>query len=84
MNCLDIFCISYFEEREEYICLTKKGLLLDKEDFAINSYEVDEQKHPQNSNKVASFNNKNKKKHNEVMNYDQSNEDMEEEGTPLQ
>jgi hypothetical protein len=44
MSCLETFWISHFEEREEYSRMTKKGLELDKADFAVNGYEVDEEK----------------------------------------
>ena len=46
MNYLDTFCILHFEEREEYFRMIEKGLELDKVDFAINGYEVDEVKYP--------------------------------------
>ena len=46
MSCLDTFYISYFKEREEHSYMTKKGLELDKADFAVNGYEVDEVKYP--------------------------------------
>lgn len=59
--------------------MTKKGLLLDKVDFAVNGYEVDKQKYLWNPNKGASSNDKDKKKVDEVMDNDQSNKDMEEE-----
>jgi hypothetical protein len=42
MSCLDTFCISHFEEREEYSCMTEKDLELDKAGFVVNGYEVDE------------------------------------------
>ena len=41
MSCLDTFCISYFEEREEYSCMIEKGLELNKTDVAVNGHEVD-------------------------------------------
>jgi hypothetical protein len=34
--------------------MTEKALLLDKADFAVNGYEVDEERYPQQPNKVAS------------------------------
>jgi hypothetical protein len=42
MSCLNTFCISHFEENEEFIRVTKKELLLDKANFAIDEFEVDE------------------------------------------
>jgi hypothetical protein len=34
MSCLDTFYVSHFEEKDEYIRITEKGLLLDKADFS--------------------------------------------------
>jgi hypothetical protein len=54
MSCLDTFCISHFEERDKFSRMTEKALLLDKADFAVNRYEVDEERYPQQLDKVAS------------------------------
>jgi hypothetical protein len=45
MSCLDTFCISHFEERDEFSQKTEKALLLDKADFAVNGYKVDEDRY---------------------------------------
>ena len=47
MNCLDTFCILYFEKKKEYSDMAKKGLELDKADFAVTGYEVDKKNYPQ-------------------------------------
>jgi hypothetical protein len=54
MSCLDTFCISHFEERDEFSRMIEKALLLDKADFAVNGYEVDEDRYPRQPDKVAS------------------------------
>jgi hypothetical protein len=54
MSCLDTFCISHFEERDEFSRMIEKALLLDKADFAVNMYEVDEESYPRQPDKVAS------------------------------
>jgi hypothetical protein len=41
MSCLDTFCISHFEERDEFSRMTEKGLELDKAHFVVNGYKVD-------------------------------------------
>jgi hypothetical protein len=79
MSCLDIFNISHFEERNEYSRMTEKGLELDKADFAVNGYEVDEEKYPQQPDKDASSSGKEKMKVDEVMIVDLSDEDMDDE-----
>ena len=47
MSYLDTFCISHFEEKKECSDMVEKGLELDKADFAVTGYEVDEKKYPQ-------------------------------------
>jgi hypothetical protein len=79
MRCLDTFCISHFEEREEYSRMTEKRLELDKADFAVNGYEVDELKYPRHPDKDASPSGKGKMKADEVMTVDLSDEDMDNE-----
>jgi hypothetical protein len=59
--------------------MTKKGLLLNKAHFAINGYGMDDETYPQNTNKASSMSGKGKKKADEVMKDDLSDEDMEEE-----
>jgi hypothetical protein len=54
MSCLDTFCISHFEERDEFSRMTEKGLELDKADFAVNGYEVDKEKYSRQPDKEAS------------------------------
>jgi hypothetical protein len=54
MSYLDTFCISHFEERDKFSRMTEKALLLDKADFAVNGYEVDENRYPRQPDKVAS------------------------------
>ena len=79
MSYLDKFCILHFEENNEFICVTKKELLLNKAHFAVNGYGMDEETYPKNTNKAASMSGKDKKKADEVMKDDLSNEDPEEE-----
>jgi hypothetical protein len=57
--------------------MTKKGLKLDKADFTINSYEVDEDQWPQQQDKAASLSGKAKMKADEVMTNVPSNEDID-------
>jgi hypothetical protein len=54
MSCLDTFCISHFKERDKFSRMTEKALLLDKADFAVNGYEVDEERYPRQPDKVLS------------------------------
>ena len=53
MSCLNTFCISHFKEREEYSQMTEKGLELDKADFIVNKYKVDELKYLRHHDKDA-------------------------------
>jgi hypothetical protein len=53
MSCLDILCVSYFKERDDFICMIEKGLMLDKRDFAKKGYEIDEDQLPRNPRKTA-------------------------------
>ena len=46
MSYLDTFCISHFEEKDMYSKMAEMGLELDKPDFAVNGYKVDERKYP--------------------------------------
>jgi hypothetical protein len=79
MSYLDKFCISHSEERNKFIGMTEKGLQLDKADFNVNSYKVDEDQYPRNLDKAASLSGKGKMKADEVMVDVPSNKDTEEE-----
>jgi hypothetical protein len=79
MSCLDTFCISHFEEREEYSRMTEKGLELDKADFAVNGYEVDEEKFPRQEPKEASSSGKGKMKMDDAMTVDLSEEESDDD-----
>ena len=46
MSCLDTFYILHFEEKDEYSCMIEKDLELNKVDFTVNGYKVDEVKYP--------------------------------------
>ena len=46
MSCLYTFCILYLKERNKFTQMTEKGLELDKAEFAIYGYEVDEEQLP--------------------------------------
>jgi hypothetical protein len=79
MSCLDTFCISHFEEREEYSRMTEKGLELDKADFAVNGYEVDEEKYPRHGPKDASSSGRGKMKMDDSMTVDLSEEESDDD-----
>jgi hypothetical protein len=79
MSCLDTFYILHLEERDEFPRMTEKGLELDKADFAVNGYEVDEEQYPRQSNNDASSSGKAKMKAYEVMIVDLSEEDTNDE-----
>jgi hypothetical protein len=83
MSCLDTFCISQFEEREEYSRMTEKGLELDKADFAVNGYEVDEEKYPQHRPKDASSSGRGKMKIDDAMTVDLSEEESDDDDDDL-
>jgi hypothetical protein len=83
MSCLDTFCISHFEEREEYSRMTEKGLELDKVDFAVNGYEVDEEKYPRHGSKDASSSGRGKMKMDDVMTVDLSEEESDDDDDDL-
>ena len=65
-----MFYILHFDEREEYSRMTLKGLELNKADFAVNVYEVDELKYLRHPDKDASPSGKGKMKADEVMTVD--------------
>lgn len=79
MSCLDTFYISHFEEKEEYSRMTGKGLELDKADFAINGYKVDEEKYPWHGSNDASSSGKAKMTVDDVMTVDLSNEESDDD-----
>jgi hypothetical protein len=83
MSCLDTFCISHFEEREEYSRMIEKGLELDKADFAVNGYEVDEEKYPQHGPKDASSSGRGKMKMDDAMTVDLSEEESDDDDDDL-
>jgi hypothetical protein len=83
MSCLDTFCISHFEEREEYSRMTEKGLELDKADFAVNGYEVDEEKYPRHGPKDASSSGRGKMKMDDAMTVDLSEEESDDDDDDL-
>jgi hypothetical protein len=60
MSWLDSFYISHFDERDDFIRVTKKGLLLDKADFSEKGYRIDEQKFPRNPEEASSSSGKGK------------------------
>jgi hypothetical protein len=70
MSCLDTFCISHFEERDEFSRMTEKALLLDKADFAVNGYKVDEERYPRQLDKVASSSGNTRMRANDAMTLD--------------
>jgi hypothetical protein len=65
---LDSFYIGHFDERDDFIHVTKKGLLLDKADFSKKGYRIDERKFPRNPEKVSSSSGKGKQKVDELIN----------------
>ena len=79
MSYLDTFCTSYFEEKEEYSHMTEKGLELDKADFAINGYEVDKVKYPQQGCKEPSSSDRKKIKMDDTMMIDLSEEESDDD-----
>jgi hypothetical protein len=83
MSCLYIFCISHFEEREEYSRMTEKGLELDKANFAVNGYEVDKEKYPRHGPKEASSSGRGKMKMDDAMMVDLSEEESDDDDDDL-
>jgi hypothetical protein len=68
MSCLDVFIIFHFEEKDEFVQVTKKGMLLDKADFSEKGYKIDEQKVPRIPDKAASSSGRGKKKVDKLIN----------------
>ena len=77
MSCLDAFIISHFEEKNEFMRVTEKGLLLNKVNFSEKWYKIDKQKFPWIPNKIASPSDKGKKKVDELINLSDNKEDQE-------
>ena len=77
MSYLDTICISHFEEREEYSRMIEKGLELNKADFAVNGYEVDEVKYPRQSSKEPSSSGRKKMKMDNTMTINLSEEESD-------
>jgi hypothetical protein len=77
MSCLDAFIILHFEEKDEFVRVTKKGLLLDKADYSEKGYMIDEQKYPWIPDKAASSTGKGKKKVNKPIDLSDDEEDEE-------
>ena len=73
MRYLDTFCNSYFEEKNEFIQVLEKELLLDMVDFAINGYVVNERMHPYNPMKATLSSGKRKKKVDNYINLSNDN-----------
>ena len=44
MSCLDLFCFAHFKEREDFIEVIEKDLLLGKTNFSEKGYMIDKQK----------------------------------------
>jgi hypothetical protein len=72
---LNTFCNSHFEEKNDFICVTKKGLLLNNIDFGINGYKVNERRFPQNLDKATLVSGKGKEKVNDPI--DLSNDNLD-------
>jgi hypothetical protein len=53
MSCFNIFYISHFEEKYEFIGHIKKEMMFDKMDFAIKRYVVNEHRYSCNLKKSA-------------------------------
>ena len=78
MSCLNTFYISHFEEKEMYSKMAEVGLQLDKVDFAVNGYEVDEGKYPRQGPKEPSTSRRKKMKVGEALTIDLSEEESTE------
>jgi hypothetical protein len=77
MSCLYTFCISHFEEKDMYSKMAEVGLELDKADFAVAGYEVDERKYPRQGPKEPSTSAKKKMKVDETMTIDLSTDESD-------
>jgi hypothetical protein len=84
MSCLYTFCISHFEEKDAYSKMAEVGLELDKADFAVAGYEVDERMYPRQGPKEPTTSAKKKMKVDDAMTIDlavdESDDEYEEEG----
>jgi hypothetical protein len=65
---LDSICIGHFDEQDNFICITEKGLLLDKADFSEKGCRIDERKLPRNPKKAFLSSGKGKHKVDELIN----------------
>jgi hypothetical protein len=74
---LDAYIISLFEEKDEFVRVTEKELLLDKADFSEKWYKIDEQKFLRIPDKSASSSGRGKKKVDELINLSDDEEDQE-------
>ena len=54
MSSLYTFCISNAEEKDDYSEMADRGLDLDRADFAVSGYEVDERRYPRQGPKEPS------------------------------
>ena len=46
MSSLDVYCLSYFEDKEFYARMVGVGLDLDRKNFVADGYYIDEEKYP--------------------------------------
>ena len=53
MSSLDVYCLSYFEDKQFYAAMVEIGLTLDRNYFLPNGYLVDEKKYPRTAAKSA-------------------------------
>lgn len=77
MSCLDTFCISHFEEKDQYSQMAEVGLQLDKADFAVNGYDVDEHKYPRQGPKEPSTGGRSRTRPEGSMTMDVSDDDSD-------
>jgi hypothetical protein len=61
MSCLDTFCIFHIKEKDDFIRVSEKGLLLNKANFPVNSYKINEHRFPRNPGKTTLSRGKKKK-----------------------
>jgi hypothetical protein len=75
MRCLDTLCIAHFKERDDFIQVIEKGLLLDKVDFSEKRYKIDKRRFLLNPYKSTSLSGKIKKKIDDLINLSNDNQD---------
>ena len=68
MSQLDSLCIGHFDERDNFILITEKGLLLDKANFSKKGYRIDERKFLRNPEKAFLSSGKGKHEVDELIN----------------